>query len=172
MATELDTLREGTPWWVWVNLAEGQVSPGLAIAIPQPSKQGLLDRAHGGNTLTVNGRIVVLGFAWDFVAGAASVGFDLTFRDFSVSPALTRTLYRVTSQAAAQVIGSVTDTFLPLPAGKFGSPGDLTTVGNGATLFVDGTGTLPTVGGLLIWGIHTEGDWKPGKQFTGSPLSF
>lgn len=164
----LSLLREGTPWWVSVNLTQADQD----IVIPAPAVRGT-QISNMGTKLTVNHRLIILGWAYDYVAANGN-GFDLEFTDTAVTPSVQRTI--ITSRATTAITAiqqACPFTFLPGPAGAYnanGSPDQ--PLGNPASLRLNTTGTPPTSGRLVVWGIHTDADWKPGKLFTGSPVNF
>jgi hypothetical protein len=170
-------LREGTPFWVTVPLVQTSTTVPLDIVIPQPANpMPIGGRLLMGDGLAVNARLIVLGFAWSFVVGTGNAGFTLQWRTFDPNtPAGTPhsdVIYTALSPdkvTTAFSQGSVTPCFIPGTGGATGSPGDRGAIANPAKLQVLAVSAVPTAGTLLVWGIHTDGDWRPGKVFTGSP---
>jgi hypothetical protein len=174
----LDLLREGTPWWVSVNLAQLSTSVPTDVVVPQPANpMPNSNRLLMGDGLAVNARLIILGFAWDFTSGAKNTGFTLQWRTFEANtPAGTprtdiiwTSLSDDTGSSQQRTSGCVPYTFIAGTGGGAGSPPDRGSISNPAKLQVMGNQTSPTAGRLLIWGIHTDGDWRPGKVFSGSP---
>jgi hypothetical protein len=151
------------PWRVSLPLTADS-----AIAIPQhPNLQG----TGPGHKALQSDRIIILGFFYSYVAGAASVGFDLVQRDFAVSPGGTNNLvvYGDRSSAAGQVSLCVPECYIPLSRGVFTTPAASTFV-RSAELHLDVTATAPSSGQIVLWGVITDGDEPVGKASYGSPL--
>lgn len=158
-----DTLAHGTPFWVSVPLVQGDVTPVQPPTARKITMTALSSAAH-----ITNWRLVILGFHYDYVASAAAVGFALYFGDFQTGARLNRYIINPLSQAAGRVEGGAPDCFIEAPAGVFTSG----TVKQPADLFLDVSGTAPTSGHLLIWGVLVEGDFARCATQTGSPFQY
>jgi hypothetical protein len=169
-------LREGTPWWVSVDLSKTSTSTPIDIVVPQPSNpMPAGGRLLMGDGLAVNARLIILGFAWSFSSTTTVAGFTLQWRTFVANTPggtpQTNVIFTALSPTVATTTfsqGSVTPCFIPGSGGAQGSPPDRGTIANPALLQVLAVAAAPT-GRLLLWGVHTDGDWRPGKTFTGSP---
>lgn len=156
----LEFFREGTPWWVSTNFAAD-----ADIVVPRASNRGALPLGQTASLMEEN-RIILLGFHYSFTAANGN-GFDLIWVDNTTPSSGNRIIASPrASTAITHVEGGSAFCFIPGPGGQY-SP-----VVNGATLRLDITATGPTDGRLLCWGIHVDADWKPGKSFTGSPITF
>lgn len=151
----------GTPWRVSVPLTVGDT-----LVVPSPLRRGPVDIAN--QRFVERNGIILLGFAYSYVAGAASVGFDLTSEDDAYFPGSTTTftVWQARSQAAGLVSLAVPECYVPLTRGD-----TITTPVNGASLKLTVTGTAPTSGFLLLWGIHGTMDFGD-MAYSGSPAIF
>lgn len=153
----------GQPWRVSCQLSS--LESGGTLATPSPLRRGPTSAV---DRFAERKHIILLGFAYNYVAGAASVGFDLYSDDESYVPGVsnTFTIWQARSQAAGLVSQTVSGCWVELTP-----PDVLTTPVNGASLKYSLTGTAPTSGYLLAWGIHTSltfGD----MAYSGSPAVF
>lgn len=163
----LEFFREGTPFWVRRSVV------GNALNVPLvrtgASKAGVAPFGSGTHLMEEN-RLILLGFYFNFVAADGN-GFNLEFIDFQFSPGgYGRPI--IAPRAATgglQVTVAMPFCFIPGPQGFHSPTGD---VRDGADIQLTTTATGPTSGEVVIWGIHVDANWKPGKTFTGSPIDF
>lgn len=128
-----------------------------------PSSQVILtDAITSTIKYQMGDRIVVLGFAYDFVAASGN-GFDIVQRHYSTGAEVDKTIFGARASANdLRVALSVPETFIPLDAGT-ASPQ------NPATLRLVATGTPPSSGQLLIWGAISSNEAMTGNRYIGSP---
>lgn len=154
----------GTPWWAFVNLAQGDVTPF------EPPAVKLITMFNSGGKLLSPGRPVLLSYHYDYIAGAANVGFDLYWADYRTGARIQRKIFGAQSQAAARVEGGAT-CFSVGPPGTMVSPGPPGLARPAANLFCDVTGTAPTFGSLLLTGYWSDSDNSLSGTVTGSPFT-
>lgn len=156
-----------------------------ATLITLTAKRLRAANAGGGPGHIQGHRVVLLGMAYTYVAGAASVGFDLNAREYSYgtpsSPTggIVRKIWEARSQAAGLVSLSVPDFYVPLtgpetsPSVFQGSPASPVTVdlAQPAQLELDVTGTAPTAGWLYLLGAFCDHNLPLVHDYQGSPFS-
>lgn len=160
----------GDPCWVYIDLNSAGNSP--VTPMEPPVIRLVTMGANSGAKVLDHGRLVLLGYHYDYVAGAASVGFDLFWADYRTGARILRKIFGVRSQAAARVEGGCPSTFVVGPPGAFVSPGPPGLVRQAANLFCMPTSTLPTFGSLLLWGYLSDSDNNLAQLQTGSPTIF
>lgn len=107
-------------------------------------------------------RIVILGFAYDFVAASGN-GFDIVQRHYGTGSEVDKTIFGARASANdLRVALSVPETFIPLDAGT-ASPQ------NPATLRLVTTAGAPASGQLLIWGAISANEAMTANRYIGSP---
>lgn len=159
---DFERLRQlGDPWWI-----SRPLTADIALVIPRDAVR-LPGHAGGGQKRLSSERVVILGFAYNFVAANGN-GFDLVQRDYTVSPGggTTRVIFgdRATT-AITRVHQSVTECYVPLAGGST-SP----SLTNGADLEIDVTATGPTSGHILLWGVIAPESEALAHNYTGSPF--
>lgn len=162
MVSLLKELRDlGEPWCVWRPLTATQV------LVAAKANSLLTAGIDGGPRALLRDRIVICGFAYNFRAADGN-GFDLVARSQEYSPGGTTdiTIYgdRATT-AVTRVSESVPRTLIALDSG--GSPAR-----NPASLVLVATGTPPTSGHIVIWGVICPGS-EPllNNEYYGSPFA-
>lgn len=163
---DLNKLRAmGEPWCIWRGFAVDQVLAAPRTSVRLPAGIG------GGPKPLSSERIVILGFAYDYVAANGN-GFDLVSRSAIVSPSAVSTADLViwssrATTAQTQVALCVPECFIPLDAGS-SSP----FLQTGAQLVLDVTATPPTSGQILIWGVTMPGnEGLLTNRYFGSPFN-
>lgn len=153
----------GEPWWAFVNLAQGDVTP-----FEPPVARAITMFNGGGKVLT--GRPVLLSYHYDYLAGAANVGFDLYWADYRTGARIQRKIFGVQSAAAGRVEGGA-QCFSVAPPGTLVSPGPPPLTRPSSNLFCDVTATAPTFGSLLLTGYWSDSDNPLSGNLTGSPFT-
>ena len=145
----------GTPFCVYSDLGAGSES-----VLVTPKAAGAMAGGIGNTEAILNTqRIIILGYQYDFVAGN-NFGFDLVARSSAYSPGGTsdlRILEPRATTAVTRVEGGSDSCFIPLDQGGISSPGAGPTLYNPASLVVTPTGTAPTSGHLVVWGVLADG---------------
>lgn len=160
-----DMIHYGAPWWVYHDL---QADTDLVVPQDAVALRGGAYISPGGDQGVLNNyRLIVLGYQYQFRAGAAGVQFTLEWTDNTVTPALQRTILTASAAAANDLVeGGTSFCFIPGPAGAI-VDGDIE---QPAQLRMNVAATPPTSGSFLVWGIQTDADFRPCKKYTGSPL--
>lgn len=132
---------QGDPWCVAFNLGGASDTD---IVIPKAfRKDGAVPIA--GDQFEERYQIIVMGFAYTYITGAAARGFNIE----GVTDDSTVVLWEELSDAVGRVHAAVDECYIPLQDASSDSPGL-----DPGTLRVNIVGTAPTSGTLLIWGVH------------------
>lgn len=156
----------GEPCWVYIDLSSAANSP---VTPMEPPTVRLVTMNSLGGYKANNYRLVLLGYHYDYVAGAANVGFDLYWADYRSGSRVLRKIFGAQSQAAARVEGGCPSTFVVGPSGSLTPPSTIRQAGN---LFCMPTATKPTYGSLLLWGYLADSDHPLTISQTGSPAIY
>jgi hypothetical protein len=160
----------GSVWSIWRNLATGSLDHDLVI--PRPA--GRAGNGIAGHQRYLDSdRVVILGFAYDFVAANGN-GFDVVSRDYASpvgTPAQFPTNRIIFGSRATTAITrcalAVPECFIALDGGV-ASPA----LKNAADLHIDMTATGPTTGFLAIWGtLLPENHPLLANNYFGSPFN-
>lgn len=178
---DLDKIRAiGNAWYLTVPL-----TADATLIIPRDARR-IAGNAGGGAKFIDAHRVILLGMAYTYVAGAAGVGFDLNAREFNVgTPAtpragITRKIWSVLSAAANTVVSlAVPEMYVPLTGAESsptvfeGSPASPVTLdlAQSARLELDVTGTAPTSGQLFLYGVYVNHDFPCAFDYQGSPFT-